>query len=142
GDCKRAGVYEVPFGIRLSEVLRMVGAEDAIAVQVGGPSGQMVGREQFDRTICYDDLATGGAIMVFGPGRDLLHVASRFMEFFCHERCGYCTPCRVGTRLLRDRLAQIRAGQGRPEDLEYLQDLGETMKLTSRCGLGQTAANP
>ena len=142
GDCKSPGVYEVPFGINLADVLKMVGGEDAIAVQVGGASGQMVGPDQFHRTICYDDLATGGAIMVFGPERNVLEIADAFMDFFVEESCGYCTPCRVGNVLLKKRLEQIIAGQGEPADLEYLQDLGQTVKALSRCGLGQTSANP
>jgi [NiFe] hydrogenase diaphorase moiety large subunit len=135
-------VYQVPFGIKLSEVLKLAGAEESIAVQVGGPSGQMVGPADFSRTICFDDLATGGALMVFGPERDVLYIAERFLDFFIDESCGYCTPCRVGNVLLRERLARIRAGQGQPADLEYLQQLGETVKTMSRCGLGQTSANP
>ncbi len=142
GDCQKPGVYEVPFGITLSEMLKMVGAADAHAVQVGGPSGQMLGSADFSRTICFDDVATGGSVMVFGPQRNVLHVAERFMDFFIEESCGYCTPCRVGNVLLKERLVKIQNGQGQPEDLSYLQDLGETIKVTSRCGLGQTSANP
>ncbi|HQL54366.1 MAG TPA: NAD(P)H-dependent oxidoreductase subunit E, partial [Phycisphaerae bacterium] len=96
GDCKSPGVFEVPFGIKLADVLKLCGGEDALAVQVGGASGQMVAREEFNRTICYDDLATGGSVMVFGPERNVLEVAQKFMEFFIEESCGYCTPCRVG----------------------------------------------
>jgi [NiFe] hydrogenase diaphorase moiety large subunit len=136
------GVYEVPFGIKLSEVLKLAGAPDAIAVQVGGASGQMVAREEFGRTICYDDLATGGSIMVFGPERNILEVADKFMQFFVEESCGYCTPCRVGNVLLKERLERILAGFGEADDLQYLQDLGETVKAASRCGLGQTSPNP
>jgi [NiFe] hydrogenase diaphorase moiety large subunit len=142
GDCSAPGVYELPFGIKLSELLKIVGGEDAKAVQVGGPSGKLVGQDSFGKTICYDDLATGGSIMVFGPNRDVLQVAESFMEFFIHESCGYCTPCRVGNRLLRDRLHAIRQGQGVVADLDYLQELGETITKASRCGLGQTSANP
>jgi len=142
GDCRSPGIYEVELGIKLSEVLRLAGAEDASAVQVGGASGQMVPPAEFGRTICFDDLATGGAIMVFGPNRDVLEVAEHFMEFFVEESCGYCTPCRVGNVLLKERLARIRAGQGEPGDLEYLEELGQTVKTMSRCGLGQTSANP
>ncbi len=142
GDCKSPGVYEVPFGIPLKDVLKMVGAENAAAVQVGGPSGQMVGAKDFDRTICYDDLATGGSVMVFGPDRDVLKIAEKFMEFFVEESCGYCTPCRVGNVLLKEKLEQILAGKGETSDLAYLQELGETVKIASRCGLGQTSANP
>jgi [NiFe] hydrogenase diaphorase moiety large subunit len=142
GDCKLPGVFEVPFGIKLAEVLKLCGGEDAIAVQVGGASGQMVAREEFGRTICYDDLATGGALLVFGPERNVLEVAARFMDFFIEESCGYCTPCRVGNVLLQERLGRIQAGHGEPADLDYLADLGQTVKLMSRCGLGQTSANP
>lgn len=142
GDCKGSGVYEVPFGTPLKELLAMVGAVDAQAVQVGGPSGQMIGPDEFERTICYDDLATGGSIVIFGPERDLLSVVDGYMKFFADESCGYCTPCRVGNVLLQKRLQEIRAGLGSAADLEYLQELGETVKLSSRCGLGQTSPNP
>jgi len=142
GDCNMPGVYEVPFGIKLSEVLRMAGAKDPVAVVVGGPSGQIVAPKDYGRTICYDDLATGGAIMIFGPNRDVLKIAQCFMDFFIEESCGYCTPCRVGNVLLKERLEQIMAGRGEPGDLDYLERLGETIKVTSRCGLGQTSPNP
>ena len=142
GDCRAPGVFEVPFGITLREALKLAGAEDAIAAQVGGPSGVMLPPEQFDRTLCYEDLATGGSIMVFGPGRDLLDVVAAFTEFFIEESCGYCTPDRVGTVLLKERLDRIREGRGERADLTYLEELGRTVKLTSRCGLGQTAPNP
>ena len=142
GDCRNPGVYEVPFGIRLRDFLKMAGADDAAAVQIGGPSGQMVGPAAFDRCICYDDLATGGAAMAFGPGRNVVDIARRFMEFFVEESCGYCTPCRAGNVLLKNKLDTILAGRGAPADLDYLRELSKTVKLTSRCGLGQTSPNP
>ena len=142
GDCMSPGVYEFPFGVRLSEVLKIVGANGAKAVQVGGASGQMVGRNDFERTICYDDLATGGSLMVFGPERNVIETARQFMSFFIHESCGYCTPCRVGNVLLKERLERILEGKGRPEDLDYLEGLAETIQTASRCGLGQTSPNP
>ncbi len=142
GDCRSPGVYEVPFGITLREMLEMVGADDAAAVQVGGPSGQMLGPDAFERTICYDDVATGGSVMVFGAQRNVVEIAHHFMEFFCEESCGYCTPCRVGNTLLKNKLAELLDGRGGPEDLAYLEQLGQTVKRTSRCGLGQTSPNP
>jgi len=142
GDCSSPGVYEVPFGIKLRELLTIVGAEDAHAVQVGGPSGRMVAPNDFDRTICYDDLATGGSVMIFGANRSILKIALKFLDFFVDESCGYCTPCRVGNVLMQRKLKDIIEGRGQIGDLEYLQELGTTIKLTSRCGLGQTAANP
>ncbi|MFH1574252.1 MAG: NADH-ubiquinone oxidoreductase-F iron-sulfur binding region domain-containing protein [Acidobacteriota bacterium] len=135
-------MYEVSLGVRLAEVLKLAGAEESARIQVGGPSGQMVGPADYGRAICYDDLATGGSIMVFGPDRDILEVVNAFLEFFIHESCGYCTPCRVGNVLLRQAVQKIRSGKGEPSDLDYLQELGETVKKMSRCGLGQTSAHP
>ncbi|MBM4061999.1 MAG: NADH:ubiquinone oxidoreductase [Planctomycetes bacterium] len=142
GDCLRPGVYEVVFGTPLRRVLAMAGAENAAAVQIGGPSGQMVGRDHYDRTICFDDLATGGAMMVFGPQRNLLEVVHAFLDFFADESCGFCTPCRVGTVQLKRLIEKVMAGRGEPADLETMEQIGRTMKTASRCGLGQTAANP
>ncbi len=142
GDCSRPGVFEVPFGTPLREVLEMCSATDPFAVQVGGPSGQMVGEKDFDRTICFDDLATGGALMVFNSRRNVVQIAAEFMRFFIHESCGYCTPCRVGNVLIKERLDKILAGQGEAADLEYLDELALTVKTASRCGLGQTAPHP
>ena len=142
GDCMRRGVYEVPLGTRLAAVLEMCGAEEPVAVQVGGPSGQMVSRADFERQICFDDLATGGALVVFGAARDPLEIASQYLAFFIHESCGYCTPCRVGNVLLKERLDRISAGCGEAGDLDYLRSLAETVKTASRCGLGQSSPNP
>jgi [NiFe] hydrogenase diaphorase moiety large subunit len=142
GDCKQPGVYELPFGIKVKDLLKEVGAEDAQAVLIGGPSGQIIGQNDYNRTICYDDLATGGAVVVFGPERDLVEIAAEYMEFFIEESCGYCTPCRVGNVLLKKYLDKILAGKGEPQDLDLMQELGESIKTTSRCGLGQTSPNP
>ena len=142
GDCTRPGIYEVPFGIEISEVMKLCGAEDAVAAQIGGASGHMIPKDDFIKTICYDDVSTGGAIMVFGPERDLLKVARKFLEFFVEESCGYCTPCRVGNVLLMERLERILAGNGVESDLDYLLELGDTIRAGSRCGLGQTSSNP
>ena len=142
GDCKLPGVYELPFGIKVKDLLKEVGAEDAQAVLIGGPSGQIIGQNDYNRTICYDDLATGGAVVVFGPERNMIDIAAQYMEFFVEESCGYCTPCRVGNVLLKKYLDKILEGYGEPEDLDILQQLGESIKLTSRCGMGQTSPNP
>jgi [NiFe] hydrogenase diaphorase moiety large subunit len=142
GDCERPGIYEVPFGISLREVLKRAGAEDVAAVCVGGPSGQMVGPAQFDLGISYEELSTGGSMMIFSNRRDILEVAEAFMEFFVDESCGYCVPCRVGNVLLKNRLERVRKGEGAQSDLDYLQRLGESVKFSSRCGLGQTSPHP
>ena len=142
GDCQSPGVYEVPFGITVRSFLQTIGATNAKAVQIGGPSGQMISEHDFDRSICYDDLATGGAVMVFGPQRNILEIVDYFMEFFIEESCGHCTPCRVGNVLLKQSLRNIITGKGEPDDLDQMKQLGETVKAASRCGLGQTAPNP
>ena len=142
GDCSKPGVFEVRFGIRLSEVLALCGANDAAAVQMGGPSGHLVGPVDFDRPICYDHLATGGSVMVFDSTRDLWDIVDQFLDFFADESCGYCTPCRVGNVLMKERVARLMAGKGIPQDLEYLENLATTVKSGSRCGLGQTSPNP
>jgi [NiFe] hydrogenase diaphorase moiety large subunit len=142
GDCSSPGVYELPFGITVGDLLARVGATDTLAVQVGGASGRMIGPAEFGRKLCYDDLATGGSIMVFGAQRDVLAIAHAFMEFFVEESCGYCTPCRVGTKLLCDRLGRFLSGNAALADIDYLEKTGKGVKIASRCGLGQTAANP
>ena len=142
GDVGQSGIFEVPFGTPVREVLAMARGSDATAIQVGGPSGRMLGPQDFDRTICYDDVATGGAMVVFGPGRNPVEIARMYMEFFEDESCGYCTPCRAGNVLLRRGLERILAGRGEPRDLVEFETLAATMKATSRCGLGQTSSNP
>jgi [NiFe] hydrogenase diaphorase moiety large subunit len=142
GDCQNPGVYEYPFGVTIRQILEDVGAEDTKAVLIGGPSGTMISSKDFDRTICYNDLATGGAVVVFNQKRNILEVALEYMDFFVEESCGFCTPCRVGNALLRNKLKDIIDGKGELADLEYMQKLGESVKFSSRCGLGQTSPNP
>jgi [NiFe] hydrogenase diaphorase moiety large subunit len=142
GDCQAPGVYELPFGVTLRELIDAAGGSDVVAAQVGGPSGQMVGRADFERKLSYEDLATGGAVMVFGPGRDLLEIVRGMTEFFVDESCGYCTPCRVGNRLLLQGVNKVLAGHAEEKDLADLEALGQMVKTASRCGLGQTSPNP
>ncbi|HMB00055.1 MAG TPA: NAD(P)H-dependent oxidoreductase subunit E [Spirochaetota bacterium] len=142
GDCEKPGVYEVAFGVTVNELLDMAGARDAQAVQVGGPSGQCIGRNSFNKTICYNDLATGGSIIIFGPQRDILQMMYYFMEFFTEESCGWCVPCRAGNQLLLKKLQKIINGKGTFNDIDEAEQWCRTIKATSRCGLGQTSPNP
>lgn len=142
GDCDRPGIYEYDFGVSLAEILRDCGARDTVGIQVGGPSGVFVGAHEFDRKLAFEDLASGGSFMVFDHTRDILAIARNFTHFFAHESCGFCTPCRVGTSLLRNTLDKICDGHGTPYDLVELTRLGKLVKTASHCGLGQTAANP
>ena len=142
GDCIRPGVYEVDFGTAVHRLLEMAGGLDAQAVQIGGPSGQCIPRGQFDRRIAFEDLPTGGSFIVIGPDRDLLGIVREFMDFFIEESCGWCTPCRAGNSLLRQKLDKILSGRGTAGDLAEIEAWGKTIKSASRCGLGQTSPNP
>lgn len=142
GDCARPGVYELPFGINVRDLLDRVDAPDAAAVQVGGPSGEMINMSQFERRLCLEDLPTGGSVMVFSQRRNILEIVDHFLEFFVEESCGYCTPCRVGNVFLKKRIEKVRKGLCELEDLAYLKELGKTIAVTSRCGLGHTSPNP
>ena len=141
GDCARPGVYEFPMGITVAQLLKEVGGEGAKAVQIGGAAGQCVPAAQFDRTIAYEDIITGGSVIVLGPHRDLLRVSRNFLEFFLEESCGQCTPCREGIPKLLEGVELLQHGRCSMDYLKELCDLGETMQQASKCGLGQSAPN-
>jgi [NiFe] hydrogenase diaphorase moiety large subunit len=142
GDCASPGIYEYPFGVSVQQVLDDCGTKDVQAVQIGGPSGTLIGNSEFNRKLGFEDLPTGGSFMVFGKGQDLLSIIVNFAHFFAHESCGFCTPCRVGTTLLRKGLDKIAAGRGTRYDLDEMKRMAALIKRRSHCGLGQTAANP
>lgn len=143
GDCERPGVYEVEWGLTIDELLKMVGATDVQAVQVGGPSGSCIDPSQFNRVIAFEDLATGGSIIIIGKDRDLLNdFVLNFMDFFIEESCGSCAPCRSLNLILRNKLLRILAGNGTKKDIDELLSWSQVGKAVNRCGLGQTAANP
>jgi [NiFe] hydrogenase diaphorase moiety large subunit len=139
GDCARPGVHEFPLGITVAGLLKEVGGEDAKAVQIGGASGQCVPAKDFGRTIAFEDVPTGGSIIVFGPGRDMLHVLHNFLEFFVDESCGQCTPCRLGNTKLLEGVEMLINGTCSMAYLKELQALGATMQVASKCGLGQSS---
>lgn len=141
GDCRKPGIYEYPFGVTIRQMLEDCSAVDAQAVQIGGPAGALLGAAEFDRTIAFDDVSTGGSVLIFRQSRDLLAIHRNFAQFFAHESCGFCAPCRVGTQLLKNALDTIAAGRGSTYDFEELQQLGRVVQHQSHCGLGHTAAN-
>jgi [NiFe] hydrogenase diaphorase moiety large subunit len=141
GDCKRPGVYEFPMGITVAELLKEVGGEGAKAAQIGGAAGRCVPAAHFDRTIAYEDIPTGGSVIVLGPQRDLLRLSQNFLEFFLEESCGQCTPCREGIPKLLEGVDLLQHGRCSMGNLKELCDLGETMQQASKCGLGQSAPN-
>ncbi|MEY2700202.1 MAG: hypothetical protein RIQ52_957 [Pseudomonadota bacterium] len=142
GDCQRPGLYEYPFGITVAEVLADCGASDTQAVQISGPSGTCIASHEFARRIAFDDLPTAGSFMVFDSSRDLFEVARCFVHFFAHESCGFCTPCRVGTSLLRHLMDKLADGRGSLHDFDEIGRLNQLLLATSHCGLGHTACNP
>ncbi|HDQ45855.1 MAG TPA: iron hydrogenase [bacterium] len=141
GDCKKPGIYELPFGITVQELLEEVGGEDAKAVQIGGASGHCIPAPEFKRNIAFEDISSGGSIIVFGKNRDMLQVAKNFMEFFTEESCGQCTPCREGNIKILEGIELLEKGRCSTSYLNELIRLGETMQLASKCGLGQSSPN-
>ncbi len=141
GDCARPGVYEFPLGISIAQLLKEVGADQAKAVQVGGASGHCLPASEFERLLAFEDIPTGGSIIVFGPQRDMLDVARNFLEFFVEESCGQCTPCREGNAKLLEGVELLEQGACSMRYLKDLCSLGESMQLASKCGLGQSSPN-
>jgi len=143
GDCENPGVYEVEWGLSISEMLDMVGASSVQAVQGGGPSGTCIDPSQFNKKIAFEDLATGGSMIVIGNQRDLLRdFILPFTNFFIEESCGSCVPCRSLTIILRNKLVKILDGKGVKNDIDELYGWAAQGRTANRCGLGQTAANP
>ena len=141
GDCKKPGVYELPWGTTIRELLKTVEAENTKAAQVGGASGVCIPKDQFDRKLGYEDLSTGGSIMVFDETRNMLKVLKNFMEFFEEESCGQCTPCRIGNTKLLEGIKMIESGEYTFKYINTLKELGQTMQVASKCGLGQSSPN-
>jgi len=143
GDCLHPGVYEIEWGFSVNDILDLVGSAGEVqAVQVGGPSGSCIGPEEFSRTLGYEDLATGGSLIIIGKQRDLLKdIVLNFTEFFINESCGSCVPCRSLPVIYRDKLKKILSGRGVMKDIEDMKQWGSIIR-GNRCGLGQTALNP
>lgn len=141
GDCDRPGIYEFPFGITVREVLEACGAHEVQAVQNSGAAGYCISPDEFDRRLCFEDLNTTGSFMIFNRTRDLMDMVRNFANFFVHESCGFCTPCRVGTSLLQQYIEKFVSGNGNAYDLQEMATLSHLIKTTSHCGLGMTAAN-
>jgi [NiFe] hydrogenase diaphorase moiety large subunit len=141
GDVARPGIYEYPFGVSVRQILDDAGAANPHAVQVGGPSGTLLARNEFHRRIAFEDVPSAGAFMVFDSARDILGVIDNFARFFAHESCGFCTPCRVGTTLVKRMTGHLVAGKGTRRDVKDLARVCTVMASASHCGLGATAGN-
>jgi [NiFe] hydrogenase diaphorase moiety large subunit len=147
GDCHLPGIYEIEWGMTVAELMEHCGAENPYFIQVSGPSGESISiKEKFRRISMLDllaqkDLRCGGSFMIFNQSRDLVHILMNFSEFFKHESCGVCTPCRAGNFILQRKLVRLDHGLADMNDLKELSDWGQILKTTSRCGLGKSASN-
>jgi NADH-quinone oxidoreductase subunit F len=151
GDVVTPGVYEVPFGVTLRELLTMAGGvsggKKLQAVLFGGAAGAFATSAHLDVKLTFEDLRAAGlplgsgVVLVYDETRNLREVLARLGHFFSHESCGKCYPCQMGTQRQTEILHRISTGKMLEGDLERLQDVGWTMTDASLCGLGQTAAS-
>ncbi len=141
GDCRLPGIYEIEWGTPVGRLLELCHAENPHFIQVSGPSGICISAKEKDRRIAPQDLACGGSVMIFNPERDILKILTNFIDFFKHESCGVCTPCRAGNFILRRKLEKIERGLAYEEDFREISEWGNILKKTSRCGLGKSAPN-
>jgi len=149
GHVARPGVYEVPLGTPLREVLEMAGARNIQAVLLGGAAGSFLTADQLDVPLSFDGTRAigatlgSGSVIVFDETADMRAALLRIARFFRDESCGQCVPCRVGTKRqeeILERMFSARNGDGRA-DVMLLSDIAQAMRDASICGLGQTAAN-
>jgi len=153
GNVNNTGLVEVPIGTPLGDIVFDIGGgipkgKNFKAAQLGGPSGGCIPREHLNVPIDYTTLQELGAIMGSGgmvicdDDTCMVELARFFLNFVQEESCGKCVPCRVGTKIMLEVVTRITQGQGQEGDVEYLIELGEEIKRSSLCGLGQTAPNP
>ena len=142
GDTPIPGIYELELGMSLAEFVEEFGDGDTKAVQVGGAAGFCVPRKKFNDTIIgFEGVPTGGSMMLFNSSRSMYNVLRNYVEFFREESCGQCTPCRVGCQQLLKGIEEVKRGTQPTTYLQTLLRLTEVMKMTAKCGLGQSVAN-
>lgn len=153
GKINNTGLVEIPMGTTLREVVYDIGGgipkgKRFKAAQTGGPSGGCIPAEHIDTPIEYDSLTQIGSMMgsggliVMDEDNCMVDIAKFFLEFTVDESCGKCPPCRIGTKRMLEILNKITEGRGEPKDIEKLEKLANSIKVSSLCGLGQTAPNP
>jgi len=153
GKINNVGLIEVPMGTTLREVIFEIGGgirngKKFKAVQTGGPSGGCLTEKHLDTPIDYDNLIANGSMMgsggmiVIDEDDCMVSMARYYLDFTVDESCGKCSPCRIGNKRLLEILDKIIEGKGTEEDIDRLRYLGDVIKDTSLCGLGQSAPNP
>ncbi len=152
GKVNNTGLIEVPMGTPLKQIVYDIGGgilgdKRLKAVQTGGPSGGCIPEELLDIPVDFDELSKAGSMMgsggmiVMDEETCMVDVARYFLDFLQNESCAKCAPCREGIKRMLEILTDITMGKGKEEDLSLLQELGETVRDFSLCGLGQTAPN-
>jgi len=142
GDTPIPGIYELELGMTVQEFVNGFGDGDTKAVQVGGASGFCVPRKKFAETIIgFEGVPTGGSMKLFNSSRSMYNVLHNYLDFFVEESCGQCTPCRVGCQQLLKGVQKVKKGEAKSAYLNDLVKLADTMKVASKCGLGQSVGN-
>ncbi len=142
GDTPIPGIFELELGMTVQEFVNEFGDGDTKAVQVGGASGFCVPRKKFGETIIgFEGVPTGGSMKLFNSSRSMYNVLHNYLEFFTEESCGQCTPCRVGCQQLFKGIEMVKKGDSKSTYLNELVKLADTMKVASKCGLGQSVGN-
>ncbi len=141
GDSPKEGVHELELGMSLKQFADEFGDGNTKAIQVGGVAGFCIPRKEFETSIIGEGNTTGGSTMVFNSSRSMYNILHNYLDFYAEESCGQCTPCRIGTQQLLKGIEAVKAGEKPATYLDQLIKLAETMKLTSKCGLGQSVTN-
>ncbi len=151
GCVANPGLYEVPHGVTLGELVAMAGGvrggRALRAILLGGAAGSFVGADALSMKLTFEDARAAGATlgsgvaMLFDDAVDMTAILRRIARFFRHESCGQCVPCRVGTVRQEEVLERLASPGSTPGDLALLGDIGRVMRDASICGLGQTAAS-
>ena len=142
GDTPTPGIFELELGMSVQEFVNEFGDGDTKAVQVGGASGFCVPRKRFPYTVIgFEGVPTGGSMKLFNSSRSMYNVLHNYLDFFAEESCGQCTPCRVGCQQLLKGVQKVKKGEVKSTYLNELVKLADTMKVASKCGLGQSVGN-
>ena len=142
GDTPTPGIFELELGMSVKQFVDEFGDGDTKAVQVGGASGFCVPRKKFEETIIgFEGVPTGGSMKLFNSSRSMYNVLHNYLDFFTEESCGQCTPCRVGCQQLLKGIEMVKKGEEKSIYLNELLKLADTMKIASKCGLGQSVGN-
>ncbi len=142
GDAVKEGIFELELGMSLADFVEEFGDGDTKAVQVGGASGFCVPRKKFKETIIgFEGIPTGGSMKIFNSSRSMYNVLHNYLDFFQEESCGQCTPCRVGCQQLLLGIEAVKRRERPSSYLDELMKLADTMKISAKCGLGQSVGN-